>query len=146
MNHLYIAMYHYIRDLAYSRYPRIKALDLRLFQRQLDFFEQNFQPVTMEMVIEAVYGGGKLPERALLLTFDDGYMDHYTTALPLLQKYKMQGAFFVSGKTVAENVLLDVNKIHFILASGDIDSILEDSLKMMNVYRGAEFDFPENKV
>ena len=144
MSQLYIAMYHYTRDLAHSRYPRIKALDIGLFQQQLDFFDRNFHVVTMEAVLDAVYGEGVLPEHALLLTFDDGYMDHYTVAMPLLQKHHMQGSFFVSGRTVSENVLLDVNKIHFILASADIHFIMEDLLKKMNAYRGSEFDFPEN--
>lgn len=144
MNQLYIVMYHYTRDLLHSRYPRIKALDVRLFEQQLGFFEKNFQVVTMERVMEAVYGQRKLPERALLLTFDDGYIDNYMVAMPLLQKYHMQGSFFVSGKTIAENELLDVNKIHFILASADIHLILDDLLVRMNGYRGKEFDFPEN--
>lgn len=145
MNKLYIAMYHYTRDLRNSRYPKIKALDLPLFRRQLDFFEENFHVVTMESVLEAVYGGGKLPENAVLLTFDDGYMDNYTVAMPLLRQRHMQGSFFIPGKTIAENVLLDVNKIHFILASADVHLVLKDLLDRMNYYRNKEFSFPENE-
>ena len=38
MRKLFIAMYHYTRDLQHSRYSRIKGLDLELFRKQLDYF------------------------------------------------------------------------------------------------------------
>lgn len=142
---IYIAMYHYTRDLKNSRYPEIKGLDYTLFKKQIEFFKENFNVVTMEQVIEAANSSsGKLPDRALLLTFDDGYIDNYTAAFPVLKEHHMQGSFFIPGKTITENVLLDVNKIHFILASADIHELLKDLLERMNYYRGNEFSYPGN--
>lgn len=142
---LYISMYHYVRDLKNSRYPEIKGLDYHLFKQQLEFFKQNFRVVTMEEVIAAYKESYDLPENALLLTFDDGYIDHYVYVMPALKEYGMQGSFFVSGKTFVEHTLLDVNKIHFILASSDIQVLLQDLLKKLDYYRGQEFDFPSNE-
>lgn len=116
---LSISMYHYTRDLNHSRYPEIKGLAYDLFEEQLQFFAKNFHVVTMESVIDAVNNGSELPDNSVLLTFDDGYIDNFTVAMPLLKKYGMQGSFFIPGKTFTENVLLDVNKIHFVLASAD---------------------------
>lgn len=145
MKTLYISMYHYTRDLKNGRYPGIKGMDIPLFRQQLNFFENNFNVVTMEQVIEAVNFGGSLPENALLLTFDDGYIDNFTVVMPLLQQHHMQGSFFIPGKTITENVVLDVNKIHFILASTDNIGALVDDLKVRMIhYRGAEFDYPSN--
>ena len=48
------------------------------------------------------------------------------------------------GRTIAENTLLDVNKIHFILASAPLDSLLNDLLEKMDFYRGSEFSYPSN--
>ncbi len=136
MGKLRIAMYHYVRDLKYSRYPEIKGLDYKLFKEQIDFFLNHFKIVTMEEVIEACNSeNSKLPENALLLTFDDGYIDHFTTVFPVLKENKIQGSFFISGKTFSENVLLDVNKIHFILASADIREIVKSMLDRLDFYR-----------
>lgn len=132
---LYIAMYHYTRDLIRSRYPDIKGLDVRLFRKQLEFFKNNFTVVTMEDVIEASESGNGLPEKALLLTFDDGYIDNYTYAFPILEELGMQGSFFIPGKTFAEHRLLDVNKIHYILASADMTELLPDVFERMDYYR-----------
>ena len=128
MNKLYISMYHYTRYIKNSRYPAIKGLEVKDFKRQLDFFEENFSVVTMEEVIEAVQEGKRLPEKALLLTFDDGYIDNYTVALPLLVERGLQGSFFVPAKSLDKGGLLEVNKIHFTLAKGDEKDIVRDIL------------------
>lgn len=141
MNRIYISMYHYTRDLVHSRYPGIKGLDISLFRQQIDFMKNNFNIVTMEQLMAAVEGKETLPEKALLLTFDDGYMDHYTFAFPILEEYGVQGSFFIPGKTFSTHQLLDVNKIHYILASADILKLLEDVRKEMDHYRGLEFDY-----
>ena len=81
----------------------------------------------------------------MLLTFDDGYIDNYTVVLPLLRKYGLQGSFFIPGKTFSENVVLDVNKIHFILASASVDVIKEDLKQKLNENRYGEYgEIPSN--
>ncbi|MGM9571855.1 MAG: polysaccharide deacetylase family protein [bacterium] len=144
MNKLYISMYHYTRDLTHSRYPKIKALDKQLFRQQIEYMKNNFNIVTMEQVISAVEGKATLPKKALLLTFDDGYIDNYTFAFPVLEEYGIQGSFFIPGKTFTTHQLLDVNKIHYILASADIKKLVVDLKDKMNYYRGQEFDYPSN--
>lgn len=141
MSELYISMYHYTRDLKHSRYPEIKGLDVNLFREQIAFMKSNFNIVTMEQVLEAISTKEKLPEKALLLTFDDGYADNYTVAMPVLEEYGVQGSFFIPGKTFTTHQLLDVNKIHYVLASANIYNLIEDLKKEMDYYRGQEFQY-----
>lgn len=96
----------------------------------------------MEQVIEATKGGAPLPDNAVLLTFDDGYIDNYTFAFPVLEEFGFQGSFFIPGKTFTTHQLLDVNKIHYILASADIKELVVDVKEKMNYYRGREYDYP----
>jgi peptidoglycan/xylan/chitin deacetylase (PgdA/CDA1 family) len=103
--------------------------------------KKNFNIVTMEQVMDAVEGKVNLPDKALLLTFDDGYVDNYTFAFPILEEFGVQGSFFIPGKTFSTHQLLDVNKIHYILASADIMELTENVKKEMERYRG-EYDFP----
>lgn len=145
MSHIYIAMYHYTRDLKHSRYPGIKGLDLHLFRQQIQYMKENFNIVTMEQVISTIEGSCDLLENALLLTFDDGYIDNYTFAFPVLEEFHVQGSFFIPGKTFTTHQLLDVNKIHYILASADIEKLLADVYERLNYYRGQEFDYPSNE-
>lgn len=144
MRKLYIVMYHYVRDLRHSRYPEIKGLDFELFKKQIRYLKENFHIVTMEDVIEAENTGKKLPENAALLTFDDGYTDHYMNVFPVLKEEGVQGSFFIPGKTFTEHRLLDVNKVHFVLASADINRITSGLLELMDYYRGTEYTFESN--
>ncbi len=46
-NEVSIVMYHYISDLANSRYPNMKGLDVRLFKQQIDFHKNNYNIISM---------------------------------------------------------------------------------------------------
>ena len=125
-----VVMYHYIRDLKNSRYPNIKGLDIEKFKKQIKFFKENYNFVRIEDLIE-YYKNPKekgLPDKAILLTFDDGYKDHYTYVLPVLLENNIQGSFYIPTKCFQDKKVLDVNKIHFILESciGEEEKILKE--------------------
>ena len=112
-----IITYHYVRDLKFSRYPQIKGLDLAVFKEQIEYFARNYHFITMELLIDAIENSNSLPDNSVLLTFDDAYIDHYLFVFPILNEKGIQGSFFPPVKAITEHTLLDVNKIHFILAS-----------------------------
>lgn len=114
-----IVMYHYVRDLKNSRYPNIKGLDIDKFKKQINFFKENYNFIKIEDIIDYYKNPmkQKLPEKAILLTFDDGYKDHYTYVLPILLENNIQGSFYIPTKCFQDKKVLDVNKIHFILES-----------------------------
>lgn len=116
MSRLTVVMYHYVHDLSRSKYPGIKGLDLKLFLEQIQYLKKYYQIIRMEDLLENLNTGKPLPPRALLLTFDDGYKDHFSNVTPALVKNGIQGTFFVSARAMAEKIVLDVNKIHYVLA------------------------------
>ena len=126
MSKVSIVMYHYVRNIRTSRYPNIKGLEYELFKEQIEWMSKNYQFVTVEDIIGCYETGESLPSNAMLLTFDDGYIDNYTYCLPVLKKYHIQGVFYIPGKTFAEKRLLDVNKIHFILACAKKEELYLD--------------------
>ena len=114
---LTVVMYHYVRDLKHSRYPGIKGCDIRLFKEQIKFLQKHYNFVTVEEVIHAYENNEPLPPHSILLSFDDAYADHFEHVFPILEHECIQGAFYPPVKAVTEHTVLDVNKIHFILAS-----------------------------
>ena len=114
-----IVMYHYVRDLEHSRFPAIKGLSVERFCRQLDYIQAHYTPIAAEDLIGALSPAKKeLPTNPILLTFDDGYSDHFANVFPLLDARGIQGCFFPPAQSVLEHKVLDVNKIQFILAAG----------------------------
>jgi len=100
------------------------------FVKQINFILQNYTVVRMEDCIRCIEGKSEnFPNNAALLTFDDGYMEHFTEVFPILDERGIQGSFFPPVQSTMEDKVLDVNKIHFILASQDEPKKLLDVLK-----------------
>lgn len=112
-----IVMYHYVRDLQHSRYPQIRGLSIDAFEAQIQYIKKHYNVISGPELMAAVVENAPLPPRPLLLTFDDGYIDHFTYVFPLLDRENLPGCFFPPAKCALEHKVLDVNKIHFVLAS-----------------------------
>jgi len=122
-------MYHYVKNYATTPYPEIKGLDVQDFEQQIMFLKKFYNIVSMDNVIAYFKNECALPPKALLLTFDDGYTDHVDFVLPVLKKYQVQGSFFIPVQTQKEHKVLDVNKIHILLAvRSDKKLLLQDIL------------------
>ena len=117
MQDLTIVMYHYVRDFAKTRFPGIRGLDFAGFRRQIDHLQQGYNIVAMPDVLAALRGDQPLPPKAALLTFDDGYAEHYDLVFPELHKRGLSGCFYPPLAPLRDHRLLDVNRIHFILAA-----------------------------
>jgi peptidoglycan/xylan/chitin deacetylase (PgdA/CDA1 family) len=140
-----VVMYHYVRDLKHSRYPEIKGLDSGLFIEQIEYLKKQYNIIDIDTLISCYDSNEPLPPKALLLTFDDAYIDHFQTVFPILQNRKLKGAFYTPVKTILENRILDVNKIHFILAAvNDKGKIICDILNQLKKYR-EKFDLSSDE-
>ena len=129
-------MYHYVRPIKNSKYSHIKGLDLDGFINQLNYFKKNFTLITVQQLLNATYQDVELPERSILLTFDDGFKDHYLHVFPILEKLSVQGAFFPPAEPIERKKVLDVHKIQFILASCDNKhEIVSEIFSKVDYYR-----------
>ena len=111
-----VVMYHFVRPLPGARFPRLAALDLAAFRGQIAYIGRYYTPVTLGDLIAAA-GGAPLPARPIVLTFDDGYSDHYRHAFPILREAGITGAFFPTARALVDRRTIDVNRIQFILAA-----------------------------
>ncbi len=93
-----IIMYHHIaapppdadairRDLSVS--PQALEEQLRYL------VEAGYHPITLRQLVMHLQSGQPLPEKPVILTFDDGYRDNYTHAYPLLKEYGFVATFFI---------------------------------------------------
>jgi peptidoglycan/xylan/chitin deacetylase (PgdA/CDA1 family) len=131
-----IVMYHYVRDLEHSRFPAIKGLSVERFCRQLDYIQAHYTPIAADDLIGALSAQEGLPNNSILLTFDDGYSDHFVNVFPLLDARGIRACFFPPAQPILEHKVLDVNKIHFILASAsDPASLVERVFSFLPEFR-----------
>jgi peptidoglycan/xylan/chitin deacetylase (PgdA/CDA1 family) len=93
-----ILMYHYISDpppgsdrLRYS----LSVTPVN-FDAQLNYLRQaGYHTITLDDLYEHLLHAAPLPDKPIILTFDDGYVDAFTSALPILQKHGSVGTFFI---------------------------------------------------
>lgn len=93
-----ILMYHYVSELPPNADAIRRGLTVEpaLFEAQLQYLrDRGYQTVFLRDIIETLDTGKPLPEKPIVLTFDDGYKDAYTIVFPLLQEYGFVGEFFV---------------------------------------------------
>jgi peptidoglycan/xylan/chitin deacetylase (PgdA/CDA1 family) len=114
---VYIITYHYVRPISSTDNPRLAALDLEDFKDQVAFLKDKFNPISLKEFIEAKTSAAELPPNACLLTFDDGYIDHFIHVFPLLKKEGISGIFFPSKQALIDREMLDVNKIQLLVRS-----------------------------
>lgn len=76
-------------------YPTKPGAGLRGLTRQLAFCRRFLNVVPLEAAAAALADGGRLPPRAVALTFDDGYRDSLTRAAPVLRRLELPATFFL---------------------------------------------------
>ncbi len=91
-------MYHYVSPLPPN--PDSYRLDLTVlpenFEAQLQYLaEAGYHAITLSDLYLHLTQGNPLPEKPVVLTFDDGYEDAYEVVFPLLLDYSFTGTFFV---------------------------------------------------
>ena len=112
---IYVVMYHYVREKNNNNFPNLNVLEFKEFRRQIKYFKKNFNILDNNQFCE-ILNSKKIPKKkSILLTFDDGYFDHYHYVYPELFKNKISGLFYPTVDTIEKNVLLDVNKIQLVL-------------------------------
>lgn len=66
------------------------------FDHQMDYVAKWFQVVSLRDVVAWLDGHKELPPHAALITFDDGYLDNYTTAFAILRRYHFPAIIFLT--------------------------------------------------
>ena len=128
-------MYHYVREIKKSKFQNLKNLEFKDFKKQINFFIKHFNIISHNDLVE-ILQTKKIPKKkSILLTFDDGYIDHWKYVFPYLREKKITGNFYPPVQVIKNNKVLDVNKIHFILEKElDRKKILKSIFKYTNKY------------
>jgi len=66
-----------------------------VFRQQMEFLAERYRVVSLDAVLEAQRNGSTLPDRSVLITFDDAYLDFLQHAFPVLDKLQLPATMFV---------------------------------------------------
>ncbi len=95
-----ILAYHRVYDLedeaAFPFDPELVSASSSDFAWQMRYLTERYQPIVFQTLLDALDGKATLPDRPVIVTFDDGYDDNYHNAFPVLRALGMPATFFVS--------------------------------------------------
>tara|TARA_Y100000310_G_C20671149_1_gene810369 strand:+ start:406 stop:1356 length:951 start_codon:yes stop_codon:yes gene_type:complete len=87
------------------------------FEKQIRYLKRNYNVVSLGEACEFLRQGN-IPKKTVVLTFDDGFMDNYKFAYPILRKYNVPGIFFVVSKTLEDKDVVWLHKYYFLRKKG----------------------------
>ena len=108
--------FHYVGMPPYE-HAGIYGLSPDGFRNAVTAISEHCELITLATLLDAVQGNTTLPQKACLLTFDDGLRCQYEQALPILDSMGVEAAYFVSGMIYENAKALQVHKIHWTRAT-----------------------------
>jgi peptidoglycan/xylan/chitin deacetylase (PgdA/CDA1 family) len=77
-----------------------------------------YTAISIELLIRAITEGAELPPRPVIITFDDGHLDNYTSAFPIMQKYGFTGVLYIVGNYLGTPDFMTADQIKEMAAAG----------------------------
>jgi len=98
-SHALILLYHRVTDLAND--PFMLAVTPHHFSEQMEVIRKYSEPIRLQELVEALHRG-ETPNRAVVITFDDGYADNLHQAKPILERAGIPATVFVTGGRIGD--------------------------------------------
>jgi len=97
-----------------------------------------YETISTELLIKAITEGADLPPRPLLITFDDGHLNNYTAAFPIMQKYGFTGVLYIVANYMGADQYMNADQIKEMANAGwevGSHSISHSDLTSLEPYR-----------
>ena len=109
-----ILMYHSISSadtkplfvIGHHREGKLRLLNVspQSFDKQMGYLKNDgYQVISLDDFVEGDRLGKKFPHKTVVITFDDGYVDNYTNAFPILKKYHFPATIFLVSDIIGTN-------------------------------------------
>jgi len=112
-----ILLYHHVStDKADSRYN----IDPGKFEQQMQWlYDNGYQTITISELVNLIYNGGEIPLRPVVITFDDGNLNNFVNAYPIMKKFGFVGTFYVVQRYVdSDDTMVSTDQLMQLIQNG----------------------------
>lgn len=120
-----ILAYHRVLDVEERAYPfdcELISSSVRDFERQMEHVCSRYRVVTFADLEEYERNNERIPDNALVITFDDGYADNYEQAFPILERYGLKAVFFLSTGYIGTDTPFWFERLAYLVKKGLVDT------------------------
>lgn len=117
LNRIEVITYHRIgtNDSKLEIPSFLKPISVKRFAEQISFLARTYEIISLDYIINCIYERKRLPDRAIAITFDDGYRDNYENAFPILKKNNISATIFLTAGCIEDRQILWWDEIHRVL-------------------------------
>jgi len=121
-----ILMYHRVCPKKDNWPP--ESLSTQSFERQMEYFCRSYEILPLDKLVQYIQQRKALPEKAVVITFDDGYRDNYLHAYPILKRYKIPATIFLTTGYIEADKLFWWDKLGYIIHHTTVSQLNLDEL------------------
>jgi len=101
------------------------------FERQIEYLCRNSELLALDKLVQYLQEEKPLPEKAAVITFDDGYKDNYLYAYPTLKKYHVPATVFLATGHIGTGKLFWWDKVSYVMQNTPMETL---DLNKLGIY------------
>lgn len=110
-----ILLYHHVS----SSTPKVTSVSPDTFREHMQYLAEHHQVLPLKEVIETLLNKQPLPDKAVVITFDDGYENIYDNAHPILKEFSFPYTVFINPPLIGSvNYQLDWQQVKIMAEEG----------------------------
>ncbi len=134
-HHIVVATYHRVgnAEQLWPDPPGMAEATVEQFEAQMDWIGQRCNPITLEQTLQVAHGKDAFPNRAVLVTFDDGYIEDLQRVLPALRRNNIRPVVFLPTAYVGTRLRFWWDRVGVCLQTTSKDHLVLPEAGMMNL-------------
>ncbi len=139
-HHIVVVTYHRVGDAAQIHPEPVELAEATLpqFEAQMDWIGQHCNPITLEQTLQVANGKDDFPNRAVLVTFDDGYREDLERVLPSMRRNGIRPVVFLPTAFVGTNLRFWWDRVGVCVRATTRDHLVLPEAGTMNLPLGTE--------
>lgn len=126
----YVLAYHRVSAPLGPDYPFLNGMVSATpedFDEQLRFVKERFNVINFQVFSDSLSSGERIPEKPLIITFDDGYADNYDVAFQLLKRHGLTATMYVTTGFIDSGQPLWFDRLAYIVNRMPVGSLVLES-------------------
>ena len=100
-----------------------EPLSLQSFEKQIVYFCRNYEVISVDQLVNYIQLRKSLPEKAVAITFDDGYKDNYLYAYPMIKKYHVPATIFITTGHIGTGKLFWWDLVNYVIQHSNVNPL-----------------------